>query len=72
MAGSTIHYDDVYGDMYKQKAMVTRFIHRMNIRNKVIEENKELTSEREQITALDPSTGLCYINTCNVYDGTRK
>ena len=51
VAGSTIHYDDVYGDMYKQKAMVTRFIHRMNIRNKVIEENKELTSEREQITA---------------------
>ena len=48
--------------------MVTKFIQRMRIRNKILED-KELTSEREMNTALDPSTGLCYINSSYVYDG---
>ena len=67
MACSAVKYDDMYGNKYEQKAMVTKFTQRMRIRNKILED-KELTSEREMNTALDPSTGLCYINSSYVYD----
>ena len=68
VACSAVKYDDMYGNKYQQKAMVTKFTQRMRIRNKILED-KELTSEREMNTALDPSTGLCYINSSYVYDG---
>ena len=38
VACSTVKYDDMYGNIYEQKAMVTKFTQRMRIRNKILEE----------------------------------
>ena len=56
-------YENIYGDIHSQKAIIGEFIQRMNTRNKIIQEEKELTSERVPTTTLDPSTGLCCVDT---------
>ena len=61
VARSKVKYNDIYGDKYSQKAITSEFIQRMNTRNKTIQE--ELTSERVTSTTLDPSTGLCSMDT---------
>ena len=63
IASSTVIYENIYGDKYSQKAIIGEFIQRMSIRNRIIQEENELTSERAPITTLDPSTGLCYMDT---------
>ena len=53
-------YEDIYGNLYEQKEIVSVFKERIRIRNEIIEENKQqLTSEP---STLDPSTSLCYVN----------
>ena len=53
-------YDDIYGDIFEQKEVTSVFKQRIQIRNEILEKDKQLTSE--PIT-LDPSIILCSVNT---------
>ena len=68
IAVNTIKYEDIYGDIYQQKAIVSLVKECLRIRNKIIEESKQSTSGR--CMSLDPSTSLCCTNTRGVCIGT--
>ena len=56
----TIRYEDIYGDIYKQKALVSMVMECMNIRNTIMQ-NQQPTSG--PAITLDPSTQQCCMNT---------
>ena len=68
IAVNTIKYEDIYGDIYQQKAIVSLAKECLRIRNKIIEDSKQSTSGR--CMSLDPSTSLCCTNTRCVCIGT--
>ena len=68
IAVNTLNYEDIYGDIYEQKAIVSLVRECLRIRNTIIENNKQPTSGRSM--SLDPSTSLCCANTRCVCIGT--
>ena len=60
LARNKVKYDDIYGDIFEQKEVTSVFKQRIQIRNEILEKDKQLTSE--PIT-LDPSIILCSVNT---------
>ena len=68
IAVNTIKYEDIYGDVYEQKAIVSLVMECLKIRNQIIENSNQPTSGH--CMSLDPSTSLCCANTCSVCIGT--
>ena len=64
----TIKYEDIYGDVNEQKAIVSLVMECLKIRNQIIENSNQPTSGH--CMALDLSTSLCCANTCSVCIGT--